>query len=225
MLAFGDEARPAQPLGYAETPPKADSFYRFIGRSFFGLEVAAVSQDASREMYSHLFDGARTCEVQLRALDERYSQAMALCRENDWPEQEGLLIIFANGLHYLRGEKYLQGLDDSPDHLATEVKRLTDELMNVQSMYSVMKFRAYLLNQDNQALEFQNTALKTENRWSGARLRQFREDEELLRVELAKVKQESEQLRKQLAVLEGTAEPAPPEPGFAQKLLRRLGRR
>ena len=176
----------------------------------------------SREMHSELFDDASTTLIEVRVLGETLREANHLIGENGWKVDEGLRIIFANGLYYLRGQKRIEGLDGYESGLAAEVERLSKELMDMQSMYAVMKFRAFSLEQAKQTLEFNVVGLEGENRWSGERMKKFREDEELIRAEVDRLRQENEQLRQRLSVLEGTAEPPPPETGLVRRLLRRV---
>jgi len=162
----------------------------------------------TREMYADLFKGASTVTIEVLLLKETLRDAKPLIEEQKWSEQEGLQIIFANGLYYLRGERQLQHLPARTDGLAAEVERLTTELMDMHSKYAVMKFRAYTLNEAKQALEFNVTGLETENRWSTARLWQFRADEERMQKELDALRAENERLRQRLAELEAPeAEP------------------
>jgi SMC interacting uncharacterized protein involved in chromosome segregation len=153
-------------------------------------------------MYADLFKGASTVTIEVALLEETLRDAKRLVEEQKWSEQEGLQIIFANGLYYLRGERQLQDLPAGTDGLAAEVERLTTELMDMHSKYAVMKFRAYTLNEAKQALEFNVTGLETENRWSTARLWQFRADEERMQKELEALRAENQRLRQRLAQLE-----------------------
>jgi len=159
----------------------------------------------TREMYADLFKGASTVTIEVLLLKETLRDAKPLIDEQKWSEQEGLQIIFANGLYYLRGERQLQHLPAGTDGLAAEVERLTTELMDMHSKYAVMKFRAYTLNEAKQALEFNVTGLETENRWSTARLWQFRADEERMQKELEALRAENQRLRQRLAQLEAPA--------------------
>jgi septal ring factor EnvC (AmiA/AmiB activator) len=153
-------------------------------------------------MYAELFKGASATTVEVPLLEETLRDAKGLIEEQKWDEKEGLQIIFANGLYYLRGERNLGSLNCNDDALAREVERLTEELMDMHSKYAVMKFRAYALNEAKQALEFNVTGLDTENRWASARLWQFRADEERMQKELEALRAENERLRQRLAEFE-----------------------
>lgn len=181
-----------------------------------------MKKDDGREMYADLFEGVSPASIQVPVLQEVANQARKLAEENGWSEEDAFQILFAHGLYYLLGERRLQGSDGQDAHAVAEVKRLTAELMDMQSKYAVMKFRAYTLNEAKQNLEWNLVALETENRWSGERLKMFREDEELLRAEVSRLSTENEELRQRLAVLEGTAPPPLPRPGLVRRFLQRL---
>jgi chromosome segregation ATPase len=153
-------------------------------------------------MYADLFKGTSATTVEVPLLEETLRDARALIEGEKWDEQEGQQIIFANGLYHLRGERSLGRLSCDHDALAREVERLMEELMDMHSKYAVMKFRAYTLNEAKQALEFNVSGLDTENRWSTARLWQFRADEERMQNELEALHAEDRRLRQRLAELE-----------------------
>lgn len=171
-----------------------------------------------REMYADLFTGMESDAVQMSLSKDVLDQARKLAEENGWSEEEALPIIFANGLFYLLGRQRLAGLDGHDPDLAAEVRRLTAELMDIQSKYAVIKFRAFTLQQDNQALEFQNTALRVENGMAVSRLDKFREDEEALRADLSRQRTENEQLRQRLGLSQPVAVARTP-PSLFRRLL------
>jgi|FLYL01.1.fsa_nt_gi hypothetical protein len=175
--------------------------------------------EKSREMYSSLFEGMAAETVKVGLSNEVLEQVRRLAEENGWAEEEALRIILANGLFYLLGEQRLAELNLRDSELGVEVTRLTAELMDAQSKYAVMKFRAFTLQQDNQALEFQNTALRVENGMAMSRLDKFREDEELLRAELRRLQNENEQLRRRASALAEPAEAPSSRPSLVRRLL------
>jgi chromosome segregation ATPase len=176
------------------------------------------------EVHVKLFKGAARAVVEVALLEEELKKAHQLIEENQWGKDEGYHIIFANGLHYLCGERDLRSLNCDHDALAGEVQRLSKELMDLHSKYAVMKFNAFQLIQTNQTLEFNLVGLRKSEELSTYRLKKFREDEESLRKELRSLRQENKQLRQRLATLEGQAELPRPEPSFIRKLLHHLGR-
>lgn len=171
---------------------------------------------------SQLFDGARRRRIEIELLEETYQQALELIRANRWDVEEGLLIIFANGLAYLTGERRWHEVASRAGAVDEELKRVMEELIHLQSMYSVMKFRAFVLQQDNEALAFQNTGYREENQALVRRLERFRADEERLRMKLRELQGEVEQLRSRLppGPDEHEGGPARQSRGLLQGLLR-----
>ncbi len=177
----------------------------------------------SREMYEDLFKGTAAASVSVPILEEELKKAQELIEANKWDQGEGLIIIFSNGLYYLLGEAQLHEVPSDDSALAERVKRLTGELMDMQSKYAVMKFRAFSLNQEKQTLGFNVVGLETENRWSGERLKKFREDEKLLRAQLQDLRRENESLRRRSGDSAVTApEPEDETRGPVRRFLRRL---
>ncbi|MBI4302026.1 MAG: hypothetical protein HY664_05430 [Chloroflexi bacterium] len=173
---------------------------------------------------ANLFKGATRTSVKVFLLEEELQKALELIKENHWDEEEGHAIIFVNGLYHLRGERSLQALTCNDNASASEIERLSGELIAFQSKYAVMKFRAFSLDEAKQTLEFNVTGLKKQKDLSNYRIRKFREDEELLQAELRRLRQENEELRQRLALDDTQAEPILPKPNFVRRALGRLKR-
>jgi chromosome segregation ATPase len=155
-------------------------------------------------------DTIRRCTLTL--LVETYEAARALIAEQGWPEDEGLRIIFAHGLAFLRAERELARLHHAGGDLAREVERLIGLVMQLEGQYAVMTFRVFELQQENQTLRLNVAGLRGENELAHARLARYRADEERLRDALARLTAENEQLRLALATMpaETTGQPAAP---------------
>jgi hypothetical protein len=171
------------------------------------------------EMYKDLFKGVSTTTIPIPVLLEELEKAKVLFADNKWSEEEGTQIIFANGLAALQGMARLQEVSGTDGAFGSELERLTRELMDMQSKYAVMKFRAFTLDQAKQALEMNVTGLQVENRASGSRIWKFRADEEMLKGELHQLKAENERLGREIAVLRGEAEPEPDRRGVFRRIL------
>src|SRR5436190_23712915 len=104
-----------------------------------------------------LFAGCEEHQVSFGLLEETYQQAKALIKENGWEETEGLLIIFANGLAFLKGEQAINAVNAGEADPRGEMERITRLYMEIDGQYSVMKFRAYKLSQDKRSLELNVT--------------------------------------------------------------------
>lgn len=131
-------------------------------------------------------DGVRRCALALLA--ETYDAARALIAEQGWPEDEGLRIVFAYGLAFLRAERELARLQRDDGDLAREVERLIRMVMRLESQYAVMKFRVFELEQENQTLRLNVAGLRGENELAHVRLARFRADEERLRTEVNRLR-------------------------------------
>jgi hypothetical protein len=187
-----------------------------LSRGFFVSQETGMAKQLENE--SNLFEGAEPAEVTIPLLAEELSAARQLIAEEGWDETEGLHIVFSNGLAYLQGPARLErpkGIEGVPQ---VEVERLTQELMDMQAKYAVMKFRAFMLQDARDALVMNVTGLRGENEMSASRLWQFRADEERLRVELAAARREIEALRQELAVLKVDVPPPEPPKGIFARL-------
>jgi hypothetical protein len=142
---------------------------------------------------------ASKTSIEVSLLGEQLARAKSLVEENRWDEEEGYLIIFLNGLHFLLGDRSLQAFDGDHDSLGREVERLTRELMEYQSMYAAMKYKAFTLSEEKYVLEGNVSGLEAADRFSTARLRMFRRDEEALRARLAELEEENARLKQDLA--------------------------
>ncbi|MEW6232229.1 MAG: hypothetical protein AB1566_07945 [Chloroflexota bacterium] len=173
----------------------------------------------SEELYAQLFEGTKRVAITIEILEETYQEAERLIQENGWGE-EGLRIIFAHGLGYLKGQEIGKGLATSDTDI------LLKRFMDVDSMYAVMKFRAFTLAQDNQILGFNVSGLRGQVDLSHAVLAKQRE-------EIATLKAEYERLTRLLAESEGDKEPISPSaesagnptPGRLSRLREAIGRR
>jgi len=155
-----------------------------------------VTSDWQRERKS-LQDGLAERAVSFEMLEETYQRAMELARENGWSEAEAPLIIFANGLAYLTAQEEVGRLDrsDLPDKVLEELNKTVRQLMQESSRYASMKFKAYRMSQDNEALEMRESALRAENAMLHSRIETFREDEERLKARIRELAAELDALR------------------------------
>jgi hypothetical protein len=170
------------------------------------------------ENESNLFEGAEPVEVTIPLLAEELSAARKLIAEEGWDEAEGLHIVFSNGLTYLLGPARLEHPKNTDGDSQGEIERLTQELMDMQAKYAVMKFRAFMLQDARDALQMNVTGLRGENEMSASRLWQFRADEERVKAELAAARREIEALRQELAVLKGDVPPPEVPKGIFARL-------
>jgi hypothetical protein len=111
------------------------------------------------------FADAGAVEVRLLLLEEMWRDLQGLCAENDWSLEDGLRVVLANGLAFLRRRS---------DEGSIEAKRA---YLDLSAQYSVMKFRTFQFLQAAQTLDMKLNSTRSEL----ATLRQINEQ---LRAEL-----------------------------------------
>ncbi len=99
---------------------------------------------------AHFFPQTGVVEVNLTLLDDLWRDVQALCAENEWSLEEGLRIVFANGLAYLKRRS---------DEGSIEAKR---DYLDLSAQYSVMKFRAFQFMQAAQTLDMKLNGTRSE---------------------------------------------------------------
>ena len=159
----------------------------------------------TRETDTDMFDDVREQIVQIPILEETYQDILQMCLENEWEEEEGLRTVLAYGLGYLQGERELARLNvvDGAD-LAAELQAKVEELSSYHSMYAVMKFKAFKLQQVARTLEMNVAGLRGE-------LAFYQSAPSLLREQISQLQEENARLRERLAA-------SPPDEPIAETL-------
>jgi len=142
--------------------------------------------------------GVSRATIEVSVLEEDLDRAKRLIDENKWSEDEGLLNVFVTGLYYLLGERRLQAAGSEHDSRAQETESLLKDLMLYQSMYAVMKYRAFTLSEEKYVLEGNVSGLEASDRFSMATIRRFRKDEEMLKSRIGELEEEIAMLRQGL---------------------------
>jgi hypothetical protein len=182
-----------------------------------------MGDDWERERNS-LQEGVSRKTVQLEILEETYRQIMSLAESNGWSEADALRIVFDSGLAFLTGEASVSRIQrsDLPQEVLDDLNRTVRQLLEESSRYASLKFKAYRMSQDNEALSMREAGLRGELELAKHRLSLFRRDEEALKQRLAALEHENTALRQRVAMLE----PVPPQegrpPSRRQLWLRRL---
>jgi hypothetical protein len=135
-------------------------------------------------MEDEMFAGASNHTITFSLLEETYQEFLALCRDKGWSEAEGLPLVFATGVAYLKNEREFSRWDG--DDRNAEFIRLARYANERNAMYSVMKFYAYNYLQDAQKLEMQVTGLRGLLASTQAALERVRAENARLQAELAK---------------------------------------
>jgi chromosome segregation ATPase len=159
-----------------------------------------VNDDWS-EQRRRLIEDTKIRRLTLELPEDVYERARALQEGTGRSEQQTLLSIFLNGLAYLEGQAVVDRLQrgDVPEAVAEELSKTLTQFMEASSAYAAMRFKAFRLSQDNEALEMREAGLRAENAFLRRRLDLFREDEERLKEALAAQEAELAQLRQRLA--------------------------
>jgi hypothetical protein len=111
------------------------------------------------------FVDAAAVEVRMLLLEEMWRDLQILCAENEWSVEDGLRVVMANGLAYLRRRS---------DEGSIEAKRA---YLDLSAQHSVMKFRTFQFLQAAQTLDMKLNAARSE-------LDMLRQINEQLRTEL-----------------------------------------
>ena len=173
----------------------------------------------TRETDTDLFDGAAERTVEVALLEETYQDILALCRQEEWDEDEGRRIVMARGLAYLQGNAEIARLNSNDVDLAAELRDKVQQVADYHGMYSVMKLKAFKLLQVAQTLEMNVAGLRGE-------LNLARSTIPMLRQKINELKTENAELRQRLiqAGLEAEADAGEEtKPGHTTNTLTRPG--
>lgn len=125
---------------------------------------------------------------------------------------EGWRYLLATGHAYLRGKERLllpDGNEIDPAGLAENLRRQVE----IESMYAVLKQRAYVWMKDNQTMDTQTGALHTLVAGYRALIDRLKEENQALKTEQKQLRQQLAQLAPQTAVpVAAPVQPDPPIP-------------
>lgn len=162
--------------------------------------------------------------VELELPEPLYRRALNLASRERWPQNEALLTVLSHGIAHLEGERRVGHLNSGGPDGPAEAERLARRAMELDGAYSVMKFRAFRLQEAVEILEMNVSGLRGENRLAKHRLASYEADEARLKAELAELRRVNERLRARLDALAGDEAPAEsaPDSGLCARLRRRL---
>ena len=179
--------------------------------------MAEEHAEIGHDFLSQVVRGAKSRKVEIEMLEETYQDALKLAVEAGWDEKEALLGVFTYGVAYLRNQlTQSRVMDGDASHTAT-TEDLIKRCMELEAMYSVLKFRAYGLAKDRQILELNIAGLRPDNEGMRQRLLQYREQVDSLQSEIKRLRQENEQLK--AALSQPTEPPTSPKPGLTLRAL------
>jgi len=140
----------------------------------------SATKPALNEVQRRYFGDAETLTLEIELLKETYDLVQQAIEANNWDPQEGPLTLLTLGLGYVQGQ-HLLASDDA------ERRALAERLTNLESMYAVMKYRAYSYLKDNQVLDLKISGCEAENRALAQLSKRLREEIQVLKTENARL--------------------------------------
>ena len=142
----------------------------------------STAQPSTFELEQKFFQGARTVVVEVEILEETYQDALRVFSANSWSPEEGFRIALTTGLGKMKTEQLMDSVESS-----NGPSSITNRLMQLESLYAVMKHRVFHLMRDNQALEFQNSASRNVLSGHQVVIERLREENGQLRARMAEL--------------------------------------
>ena len=135
-----------------------------------------------------LFVGGEAHPVTFNLTEESYRRFGAMRDENGWKEAEGLQIVFAHGLAYLSNEREFSRWENADPQFKADFVRLAKRASDFDSMYVVMKYRAYVYRQDVKTLEMHESSLEGQVQNAYLLIDRLREQVKELEMEIERLK-------------------------------------
>ncbi len=139
-----------------------------------------VMRPSTAEFEAHFFAGAEKVKVEIELLSETVEAVRSLAAENDWEEAA----VVGAGIGYLRGERALHVTTTVDRFSAGDMQRLLNRLIDLESMYAVLKFRTFGFLRDNQTLELHAAALRTSTKALEMTVDRLRAENDRLKAEV-----------------------------------------
>jgi len=176
------------------------------------------SELSSAEFENRFFANARLTRLEIELFQQDLNEMRQYLAGGQFAnENEGWRFMLATGYAYLRGQREIL----TPDGAGFDVKGIQKSmkrLVEIESMYAVMKNRTYTWMKDHQTMEMQNSAL---HRLAGG----YRGKLAIVQAENQAIKAEVAALRERLERLAPAQEPEPAaseRPAPAARWWRRL---
>ncbi len=138
-------------------------------------------------------ESAAGAAVTIHLLAETAADVRLLAEQNHWDEEEAWRIVGANGIAFLRANATLERLTQADGAHGDWMQQVVQRAADFEAMYSVMKYRVFVLTHDIQALDFAEKALHGELQMCKAVL-------EIERKENERLKRENTELRRRLGL-------------------------
>jgi hypothetical protein len=161
-------------------------------------EITASTTSADK-WEQRFYPNAQLTRLEIELFEQDLNEMQEYLKQGTFEnENEGWRYLLGTGYAYLRGKERLLLLDGSgldPEGVAKNLRRQIE----IESMYAVLKQRAYVWMKDYQTMDLQTSALHTLTSGYKALSDRLREENQALKTEL-------KQLHQQLARLAPEAE-------------------
>ena len=157
------------------------------------------------------YPNAQLTRLEIELFEQDLNEMLTYLKQGTFEnENERWRYLLATGYAYLRGKERLLLPDGSgidPEGIAENLRRQIE----IESMYAVLKQRAYVWMKDNQTMDIQTGALHTMVAGYRALIDRLKEENQTLKTELKQLRQQLAQLAPQAeAPVAAAVQPVPP---------------
>lgn len=137
------------------------------------------------------FNEASQVTVTVTLMQDTWDDIQSLLDENDWEQNEGLLVLLTTGMAFLRAERALAASAGSAGPRDAEVRKLLKRLIGIESRFAAMKSFAFSMMRDHQAMELKYVAVERTGISNQALSDRLRAENEMLKAEIERLKRET----------------------------------
>jgi hypothetical protein len=158
------------------------------------------------EDFEHrFFDGDEQVKVEVILMRETWDDLLKVIEENGWKPNEGLIILLATGMAFLKAERALSVPQGAAGLSSAEIKKLLDRLTVVEARYASIKNFAFDVMRDHRTLELRSAPIEREYLAFRNMVWPLRRENDALKAEVERLTQE---LQANAPVTNQTALPA-----------------
>lgn len=177
------EVRPTEPIPTSDDP-----------------KFRSMSEDFER----HFFALDEQVRFEITLMRETWDQIREMITEYNWQPNEGLIILLATGMAYLRAEHALDVATDVAGYKADDLKRLLERSITIESKYAAIRNFAFSLMRDHRTLEIKCDPMEREYHIYRALANRLRTENDALKAENERLKRTLTALEAAPAVLPST---------------------
>ncbi|HML20956.1 MAG TPA: hypothetical protein PKD09_04865 [Aggregatilinea sp.] len=144
----------------------------------------------SEDFEHRFFDGAEQVKVEVTLMRETWDDILAVIEDNEWKQNEGLVILLTTGMAFLRAETALSVTQDAAGLSGEEVKKLLDRQMVIEARYASIKNFAFDIMRDHRALEIKHAPIEREYLHYKSMVWPLRRENDALKAENERLKRE-----------------------------------